>query len=50
MRLNLVLAVVGRKPSGKVRIFNSYQKESGNCSYIGNYERQKVLDPVEYHH
>ena len=25
-------------------------EKSRNCSYIGNYEGQKILDPVEYYH
>jgi hypothetical protein len=31
-----------------LRITN--RKESGDCSDIGNDERQKILDPAEHHH
>jgi hypothetical protein len=28
------------------RMLNSDREESGDCSYIGNYEGQKILDPA----
>jgi hypothetical protein len=31
-------------------MFSPDPKKSGNCSDIGNYGRQKILDPAEYHH
>jgi hypothetical protein len=27
-----------------------FSKETGSCSDIGNDERQKILDPAQYHH
>ena len=27
-----------------------FKEISGDCSYIGNYEGQKILDSTEYHH